>query len=162
MTEIQKGERVRCWPGSINGRSYLAEVISDGVVEFGGQRCYRVRADVGVTDYIAATHVRALTDYQLGQRVRFTNPMYRALRDRGTPNVMKAWIPRTDLPEQEGVIIGKRQLVNGKRYWESGDGEGGWYEFDPKERFTAYLVAYTMHNKPVPVLPEHLTPLEES
>jgi hypothetical protein len=28
--------------------------------------------------------------------------------------------------------------------------------FDPKERFTAYLIAYTMHNKPVPVLPEHI------
>jgi hypothetical protein len=53
--------------------------------------------------------------------------MYRALRDRGTPDVMKAWIPRTDLPVQEGIIVGKRQLVNGKRHWEYGDGEGGWY-----------------------------------
>jgi hypothetical protein len=99
-------------------------------------------------------------EFVLGQRVRFTHPMYRALRDRGTPDVMKAWIPRTDLPKQEGIIVGKRQLVNGKRNWEYGDGDGGWYEFDPKERFTAYLIAYTMHNRPVPVLPEHIEALE--
>jgi hypothetical protein len=98
---------------------------------------------------------------QLGQRVRFTKPMYRAFRDRGTPDVMRAWIPKRDEPEREGIIIGKRQLVNGKRRWEEGD-EGGWYEFEPKERFTAYLIAYTMHNKPVPVLPENITVLESS
>lgn len=102
-----------------------------------------------------------MSDLQLGQRVRFTHPMHRGLRDRGTPNVMKAWIPKEDEPEREGVVVGKRYLANGPRYWEDWD-EGGSYVFIAKERITAYLIAYTMHNKPVPVLPEHITPLEES
>jgi hypothetical protein len=94
-----------------------------------------------------------MNEYQLGQRVRFTHPMYRAFRDRGTPDVMRAWIPDGSAPEREGIIIGKRALANGTRSWE---GEEVGYVFFPKERLTAYLIAYTMHNKPVPVLPQHI------
>jgi hypothetical protein len=95
-----------------------------------------------------------MSDFTLGQRVHFTHPMHRAFRDRGTPDVMKAWIPDESAPEREGIIVGRRKLANGKRYWE---GEEVGYIFIAAEHVTAYLIAYTMHNKPIPVLPEHIT-----
>lgn len=164
MSEYQKGERVRCWPGSLEGRSYLAEVISDGIVEFGGQHCYRICKDDGGTDYIAATHVRSLKDFQLGQRVKFSTHLQRRLGNKGTDEHRKVWSTTGRYPSSgehfggEGVIVGKRKLANGDRYWEEDYG----YIFEPKEYLNAWLVAWDLHRKPVHVLPEHLTPLEES
>jgi len=166
MSEITKGERVRCWPGSRDGRHYLAEVISDGVVEFGGTKCYRIRKDDGGTDYLAATHVVALTDYQLGQRVRYQHSLHRRTKFWGVDKEQfdKFWTtmqvpPNVHTPAGEGIIIGKRTLVNGNNQYNGYDEP---IIFIPKERFTAYLVAFDLRRKPVHVLPEHITPLEES
>lgn len=56
MSEYKKDDLVRCYPGDRSGRYYIARVISDGVVEFGGTDCVRVRQEGGASDYIAVTH----------------------------------------------------------------------------------------------------------
>jgi hypothetical protein len=60
--KLANGDRVRIWPGVRESwaRSYEATVIDAGPVFFGKQRCVRVRADNGMSDYIALTHVEAL------------------------------------------------------------------------------------------------------
>lgn len=106
------------------------------------------------------------TDYQLGDRVTFTHTLHR--RGRGLPErawtiVRKEWTVEdydghTPPPNpREGLVIGKRTLVNGDRDY-LGFEEG--YGFIPREYVTAYVVAYDMRRKPVYVLPEHLAPKE--
>lgn len=60
MSEIRKGDIVQCWPGTLQGRSYAAVAISDGVVKFGGTDCWRVRQLDGYSDYLAVDHVQLL------------------------------------------------------------------------------------------------------
>ncbi|ALY10833.1 hypothetical protein WILDE_49 [Arthrobacter phage Wilde] len=64
MSEFKQGNIVRCYPGTRQGRSYIAVVISEGVVEFGGTDCVRVQqydaGRRGGTDYLAVTHVDVL------------------------------------------------------------------------------------------------------
>jgi monoamine oxidase len=115
-----------------------------------------------------------VSEFKLGQRVRFTRPMARrpvggrnitvteGLGDRTWERerfINRAWEPDPYAPEREGIIIGKRTLSNGHHYWESeGYGEGYWIN-EPAEHFTAYLIAFDLHRKPVHVLPEHITSL---
>lgn len=166
MTELIKGEKVRCWPGTLSGRHYLAEVISDGVVMFGGTRCYRIRKEDGGTDYMAVTHVRPLTSYQLGERVRFASYLERRYVDNPDRPTKweKKWMPKLTYKGEldgagEGIIIGKRTLVNGENRYNGHDEP---ITFIPKERVTAWLVAYDLRRKPVHVLPEHITPVDET
>jgi len=51
---------VRYWPGLKEGRGRYAHIISDGVVEFGGTDCVRIRKVDGGTDYIALTHIEVV------------------------------------------------------------------------------------------------------
>jgi hypothetical protein len=95
----------------------------------------------------------------LGQRVRFTRPLRRISTHlegvRGRYG--KIWVPLPVIGkpvEQEGIVVGKRTLANG---------ENGWWEeevgtvFYPKERFTAFLIAFDLRRKPVFVRPEDVT-----
>lgn len=58
---MKQGDIVRCYPGHRDGRSYIAVIISEGVVEFGSTDCVRVRQYVSGkrmgSDYLAVTHV---------------------------------------------------------------------------------------------------------
>jgi hypothetical protein len=54
---MKAGDIVECWPGGRPGRSYMARIISDGIVPFGGTDCYRVQKLNRATDYLAVTHV---------------------------------------------------------------------------------------------------------
>jgi len=56
----------------------------------------------------------------------------------------------------EGVIIGKRNLVNGKVYYDP-----EYTEFIPKEYITAYLVSIDMNTNPVYVLPEDIEEMKK-
>lgn len=60
MSEFKKDQIVRCWPGATTGRSYIAVIISEGVVEFGSTDCVRTRRADGGTDYLAVTHVSVI------------------------------------------------------------------------------------------------------
>lgn len=103
-----------------------------------------------------------MTEFQLGQRVRFTTHLRRRLGNKGTDEHRKVWSTTGRYPTAgehpggEGIIVGKRKLANGDREWWD---EAG-YIFLPKEYLDAYLVAFDLHRKPVHVLPEHLTPIE--
>lgn len=68
------GDRVRVWPGSRDGRSYLATALTGVVTSdngfFGGQPMVRVEKDSGGTDYITPSHVEVLADDpELDQRI---------------------------------------------------------------------------------------------
>ena len=59
----------------------------------------------------------------------------------------------------EGVITRKVSLQQGGRIY-LGDEEGsGWAGHGTT---SAYQISYALHRKPIHVLPEHITPLEES
>lgn len=107
-------------------------------------------------------------DYQLGQHVTYSEHLIRrAGYDEGAAynaRYTKNWTSdkygfpgSTKTDGGQGIIIGKRTLANGVNHY-NGDDEP--ITFIPKERFTAYLVAYDLHRKPVYVRPEHLTPAE--
>lgn len=96
----------------------------------------------------------------LGTRITFTHPLYRRTHT-ANYRTRKTWEPHpyhADAAKQrEGVIVGVRTLANGTRSWED-YGDGGAYEFIPDEHFTAYLIAFDLHRKPVYVRPEHVHP----
>lgn len=115
-----------------------------------------------------------MTDYQLGQRVRFTHPMVRRSIPTRTIKVEetivtggasythnlsinKEWQGNQFAEPAEGIIVGKRKLSNGYRQWE----EWG-NQYSPAEYFTAWIVVKNLRSAPVHVLPEHITALEES
>lgn len=63
MSQIYMREMlVKYWPGArhddIPGK--YAHIISNGVVEFGGTDCVRIRKVDGGTDYIAITHIEVV------------------------------------------------------------------------------------------------------
>jgi hypothetical protein len=111
-----------------------------------------------------------MSDFTLGQRVRFTNPMKRrSIHTRtigvdsticGAPyrhhqSINKEWYGNQFAPEAEGIIVGKRTLSNGYAQWE----EYG-TEYTPAEHFTAWMVVTNLHSAPVHVLPEHITAVD--
>lgn len=106
-----------------------------------------------------------MTDYALGQRVAYTEHLIRRSQFSDNtfhPDVLKVWTsesyPGHKTAGGEGVIIGKRTLTNGRNHYSGYDEP---ITFIPKERFSAYLVAFDLRRKPVYVLPEHITALEE-
>lgn len=97
-----------------------------------------------------------MTDFKLGQHVLFTHPLERV----GTWDELqrvpgKSWLPSRYAPlaeqRREGIVIGKRTLVNGHTQW---DEEGA--TFIPKEYFQAYLIATALHLKPSAVRVENV------
>jgi hypothetical protein len=105
-----------------------------------------------------------MSDYTLGQRVRFQHSLHRRTKFWGvdTAQFDKFWTtmlypPSTRTHGGEGIIIGKRTLSNGNNHYNGYDEP---IVYEPKERFTAYLVAFDLQRKPVHVLPEHIEPIE--
>ncbi|MGY2747249.1 hypothetical protein [Arthrobacter sp. UYCu723] len=109
-----------------------------------------------------------MSDYTLGQRVRFTRPMTRrGIRTRevkvessafGAPYtytkmINREWQGNEHAAEAEGIIIGQRTLSNGYAQW---DEDGSQYSM--AEHFTAYLIVTGLRSAPVHVLPEHIEP----
>lgn len=105
-----------------------------------------------------------MAEFQLGQRVRYTEHIQRkyiAEHDRVDvlrgPN--KQWTsqayPGKRLEGGEGVIVGKRTLSDGHYDYGWGEEPG---VYSPTRHFTAYLIAFDLRRKPVYVLPEHITP----
>ena len=108
-----------------------------------------------------------MSDFQLGQRVAYTEHLRRRSAQPGEfggPD--KIWSPNAGpfsgpgweehrWPGGEGMIVGRRTLSNGNLRWL---GEEGGNSYISTESFTAYLIAYDLHRKPVHVLPEHITP----
>jgi hypothetical protein len=116
-----------------------------------------------------------MSDFTLGQRVRFTRPMkrqsvplryvekvenYSGAEHKRKLAVNKAWVPNEFSAEAEGIIVGKRTLSNGHHAFESDGWEGGYWLNEPAEYFTAYMVVSDLRSAPVHVLPEHITALE--
>lgn len=101
------------------------------------------------------------TEYTLGQRVRYAEHITRRSRRSHEVGPGRVWsgelYPGKRTDGGEGIIIGKRTLSNGDVQWM---GEDGGNIFVRMESFTAYLVAFNLHRKPVHVLPEHLTAVE--
>lgn len=107
-----------------------------------------------------------MTDYQLGQRVKFSEHIqrkYMSESERGHNAPNKQWTgqayPGKRFDGGEGVIVGKRTLSDGHYDYGYSDEPG---TYSPTRHFTAYLIAFDLRRKPVHVLPEHITPLEES
>lgn len=121
-----------------------------------------------------------MSSFELGQRVRFRNPLERArveLRhvtvtekygDREVEQkrpINKEWLP-TPSREFEGIVVGRRTLANGYGGTEADYSEwSGSTAYIPvweiAESFTAWLVVKDLRSKPVLVLPEHITAIEE-
>lgn len=59
----------------------------------------------------------------------------------------------------EGVIVQRSTLQQGGTYYQGSDDPACWMDHGTTR---AYRVAFDINRKPVHVLPEHLTPLEES
>lgn len=106
-----------------------------------------------------------MSDYQLGQHVTYTEHLIRKTRvgEGVHSETTKIWTSdRYSFPEGgkteggQGIIIGKRTLANGENHYNGYDEP---ITFKPKERFTAYLVAYDLRRKPVYVRPEHIQTL---
>ena len=57
---------------------------------------------------------------------------------------LKVWEEKPTHKLTEVIVIGKRTLWNGERWFE----EDGGYQFNPKEKLTAYLVVEKMSRKP--------------
>ncbi|WXW93182.1 hypothetical protein SEA_BRAYBEAST_46 [Arthrobacter phage BrayBeast] len=109
-----------------------------------------------------------MSDFELGQRVRFSRPIIRMRiptkqvevtvklpygqewKEKRHVNV--EWTVNPFDGPAEGIIVGKRTLSNGYREYHYDAG----YEYGPAEHFTAYLVAFDLRRKPVHVLPEHI------
>lgn len=109
-----------------------------------------------------------MSDFQLGQKVRFTRPLVRrSIPTRtmkleetiaGAPytrtvSINREWQGNEFAQPAEGIIIGKRTLSNGYSQWE----EWG-MDYGPAEHFTAWLVVKDLKSKPVHVMPEHVEP----
>jgi hypothetical protein len=62
--QVRRGDRVRCWPGTRDGRSYTATALTDvqHLPNFGSTAVVRVERDSGGTDYLAIAHVAPLDE----------------------------------------------------------------------------------------------------
>lgn len=96
-------------------------------------------------------------DVELGQPVKFTATLKRGgetrMAERFGRQVAEHWKVwrRHQHPAIEGIIVGQRTLANGRAEYEH---EAGmvWYP-GTAVRFTAYLIAFDLHRKPVLVMP---------
>lgn len=146
-----------------------------------------------------------MTDYQLGQRVRFTERLVRVnihtyrQRLRAEELLQKAmdlmgisrsrggtthrdldwrlWVPESFAREHlhsgltilkyvygvptagEGVIVQRANLQQGGTSYNGSDDPSCWMDHGTTR---AYKIAFSLNRNPVHVLPEHITPLEES
>lgn len=104
-----------------------------------------------------------MSEFTLGQRVQFSQHLFRktVVGEGYYADVTKVWTsepyPGSKTHGGEGLIIGRRTLSNGKNNYPGYDEP---IEYEAKERFTAYLVAFDLRRKPVHVLPEHITALD--
>lgn len=57
--KLPVGTRVKVWPGTLEGRWYLATTVSEPKA-LGGTEGVYVRSDAGGTDFLALSHVRRL------------------------------------------------------------------------------------------------------
>ncbi|MFS0715511.1 hypothetical protein ABC337_04805 [Arthrobacter sp. 1P04PC] len=100
-----------------------------------------------------------MSGYVFGQRVHFVSHLERRYVEiPGSSQWEKKWTPKLTYKGEldgagEGIIIGKRTLANGENQYNGYDEP---ITFIPKERVTAFLVAFDLHRKPVHVLPEHI------
>lgn len=105
-------------------------------------------------------------EFTLGQRVAYSEHIRRRASrpgESGGPDKIWSNNPGPGLDDQhwpggKGIIVGKRTLSNGNTRWM---GEDAGYIYDSLEHFTAYLIAYDLQRKPVHVLPEHITAMNE-
>lgn len=105
--------------------------------------------------------------FTLGERVWFTKPLQRRMREEH-PNTyntgwLKVWEPvphhGTDSePVREGIVVGVRWLANGKNRYSGYDEP---IVFEPRERFRAVLVATNLRRRAVFVLPENVKSVSE-
>lgn len=101
-----------------------------------------------------------MSGFQLGHRVRFSTHIRRRHSMPGEfdgPNRLWSTHPGPGLEHQpwkggEGIIVGRRTLSNGNADWFYDEAA----TYTSKDSFTAYVVAFDLHRKPVHVLPEHL------
>ena len=106
-----------------------------------------------------------MSDYTLGQRVRFAEDLHRktVVGEGYYADVTKVWTgelyPGKRRAGGEGIIIGRRTLSNGKNNYPGYDEP---IEYKATEFFPAYLIVTSLRSAPVHVLPEHITALEES
>lgn len=103
-----------------------------------------------------------MSDYQLGQRVRFSTHLRRGWGGEATGRGSnKVWEPVPTLgkltPPREGIIVGKRTLSNGWYAYGSYEDPG---IYTAKEHFTAWMIVTDLRSAPVHVLPEHITVAE--
>ena len=107
-----------------------------------------------------------MSDYQLGQRVRFSEHIKRTSKQEWEKDKPDRFWTGEDYPGKrlaggEGIIIGKRTLTEGNVINDSyDDGWGSVYitTYAKTRHFTAWLVVKDLRSKPVHVLPEHLEP----
>ena len=104
-----------------------------------------------------------MSGFTLGQRVRFAEHIKRGGPRYWEPEEPhRRWTgeayPGARYAGGEGIIIGKRTLSNGNVDYIPDVGT----IYFQQESFTAYLVVTSLRSAPVHVLPEHITPLEES
>jgi hypothetical protein len=105
-----------------------------------------------------------MSGFTLGQRVRYAEHIQRRHSRPGEfDGPDKIWsaepYPGGRTKGGEGIIVGKRTLSNGHTQWM---GEYGGTVYSVAESFTAYVIAFDLRRKPVFVLPQHITALEES
>lgn len=108
------------------------------------------------TPVLFAHHLKRVVEYRDNPDWRESN-RWGSARDewkvwKRTPNNPHPLRPDEATDTRGGIIIGYRNLANGRRIWMSDEP----IIFEPRERVTAYLVAYDMRANPVYVLPNDL------
>lgn len=93
-----------------------------------------------------------LSDLKLGQRVVFSAKLKRKWYKMGIQDI-KSWTP-VPCDCTDGIVIGIRTLSDGDV--EYGSYEDGTTQYRPTKHFRAALVVYSLHRKPVLVLPQDL------
>jgi len=87
---------------------------------------------------------------KFGDKLLITNKLVRKERNQRVEKpyprtiTLKVWEDKPMLKLTEVIVIGKRTLWNGERWYE---GDAG-YLFNPTEKLSAYLVVEKMHIKP--------------
>jgi hypothetical protein len=102
-----------------------------------------------------------MSDYQMGQRVRFSRHIVRrSAREWEQNRPDRIWsaeaYPGHYLHGGEGIIIGRRTLTEGDVVWNGGEEQS---VYRKTRHFTAWLIAFDLRFKPVHVLPEHIEPI---
>lgn len=88
--------------------------------------------------------------FALGTPVLFSH----ILRRDTSAYPLRVWRSVALVAEQQGIIVGKRTLMDLNVPWEY---EAGYVpQLESAQRFPAYLIAYDLYRRPVKVLPEHV------